>query len=270
MSVRISFQGSSSDINPSDNPMKRAIEHVMEAVSNCKKAEHVDEAHIVFAMSPFDLEQLYRRDQLYCVLTHEAQPYDPQYATLNVFVAPVTQAVVNALKLVQLATEKIERGELLIELPPPPEANESEHRNILVVDDTALHRWSAHAIGMNTTIAAGYQEAIAMLERDIFDVVLTDLELPMSSHMLGSGFVLGKPEPYGYAIAMEAARNGCKKIAIVTDGNHHSGPHQATFDRFIQAPIKIEGATLLMQFASTVDDAKCWRTSLKRLDDCCK
>ncbi|MFA6446220.1 MAG: hypothetical protein WCW14_03155 [Candidatus Paceibacterota bacterium] len=67
-----------------------------------------------------------------------------------------------------------------------------------------------------------------------FDVVLTDLLVPASRQAQGregSQFV-GQEMPIGTTIALLALVAGIKKVAVVTDMNHHNHPASAMFDCF--------------------------------------
>jgi hypothetical protein len=66
-----------------------------------------------------------------------------------------------------------------------------------------------------------------------FDVVLTDLLVPASRQAQGEGMkFVGQEMPLGSIIALLALVNGVKKVAVVTDMNHHSHPASAAFDCF--------------------------------------
>ncbi len=63
------------------------------------------------------------------------------------------------------------------------------------------------------------------------DVVLTDLMMPAERGGLSDkGFpFVGKPVPYGFAVALHALKAGVERVAIVSngqadDGNHHNHP----------------------------------------------
>lgn len=67
-----------------------------------------------------------------------------------------------------------------------------------------------------------------------YDVVLTDLLVPASDQKQGPDgqkFV-GQEMPLGIFIALLAAKNGVKKVAVLTDSNHHNHPASACFDAF--------------------------------------
>ncbi len=67
-----------------------------------------------------------------------------------------------------------------------------------------------------------------------FDIVLTDLLVPASRQAQGDAgrkFV-GQEMPLGTTIALLAICAGVKKVAVVTDMNHHHHPASAAFDCF--------------------------------------
>ena len=65
-----------------------------------------------------------------------------------------------------------------------------------------------------------------------FDVVLTDMMMPMSSKTLArEAFNPREQVPYGFVIALKAALCGAKFVAMVTDTNHHKGAMSAALDR---------------------------------------
>lgn len=70
-----------------------------------------------------------------------------------------------------------------------------------------------------------------------FDAVLTDLMVPASRQAQGdeSYHLVGKEMPLGAIIALLAISNGVKKVAVVTDINHHKHPASAAFDCFCGA-----------------------------------
>ncbi len=67
-----------------------------------------------------------------------------------------------------------------------------------------------------------------------FDVVMTDLMVPASEQAQGGEGLqyVGKEMPLGSIIALLAIAKGVKKVAIVTDTNHHDHPASAAFDCF--------------------------------------
>ncbi|MFA6445724.1 MAG: hypothetical protein WCW14_00535, partial [Candidatus Paceibacterota bacterium] len=67
-----------------------------------------------------------------------------------------------------------------------------------------------------------------------FDVVLTDLLVPASQQAQGpdGSRYVGQEMPLGTTIALLALVAGVKKVAVVTDMNHHNHPASAAFDCF--------------------------------------
>lgn len=128
---------------------------------------------------------------------------------------------------------------------------------ILVVDDCQSNRDSAKKLlcAHNLTIASSYAQAMELLSAHEFNVVLTDLYLPVSSYH-GAYDVqcrdIGRQIPYGFLIANEAKRKG-SLVAIVTDSGHHSDPLSAAFD---------EGGD---KAGIIYDNGKNWKMALERL-----
>jgi len=81
-----------------------------------------------------------------------------------------------------------------------------------------------------------------------FDAVLTDLLVPASRQAQGphgEQFV-GKEMPLGTTIALLALMAGVKKVAVVTDMNHHNHPASAALDCFGWGrPGKIPGVSII-------------------------
>lgn len=158
------------------------------------------------------------------------------------------------------ASQEVSAEEPVVELLP-------NALRILVIDDTAKHIASAKKglAGHRLTTATGYQEAMELLGKEKFDVVLTDLHLPMSSQTMGDKFKLGELVPYGILLMIEAARQGAKKVAVVTDLSHHDDPFSAAFDHYSRFPISIESAKVRMLHARVSDEGKDWAEALQRI-----
>jgi hypothetical protein len=100
---------------------------------------------------------------------------------------------------------------------------------ILVVDDSAKQREMAEKTlsEHELTIVATALEARELLSNNPdFDVVLTDLLMPGEKKGIGpQGFHhIGQEIPYGLGIALLAIKKGIKKVAIVSEGDHHDHP----------------------------------------------
>ncbi len=108
---------------------------------------------------------------------------------------------------------------------------------ILVFDDNENNRKAAEAqLGKyNLTVVGTYDEAQELLCQETFDVVLTDLLVPVSSQMLGNmkEHFAGQEMPVGIFIGLLAAvRSRAKYVAVFTDSDHHAHPASACFDAF--------------------------------------
>ena len=137
---------------------------------------------------------------------------------------------------------------------------------ILVIDDTEQNRERAkQLLKENTlTVASSYGQAVVLLSNESFDVVLTDLYLPMSRHhgaLSVDAIEIGKTVPYGLLIALEAARHGAD-TAIVTDANHHKDCFSAAFDA-MRAPYVVGGKKLFLVNYCGKDWAKALELLLK-------
>jgi len=107
---------------------------------------------------------------------------------------------------------------------------------ILVVEDKEMHCKSAEETLQDheLTIINSFEGAMGVMDEEgnfPFDVVLTDMMMPMSREKLASEFFnFGEQVPYGFVIALKAALRGAKFVAMVTDTNHHAGAMSAAID----------------------------------------
>lgn len=130
-------------------------------------------------------------------------------------------------------------------------------KKILVVDDTEKYRDAAVKAlhGNHLTLVSSYATAMELLKNSNFDVVLTDLYLPVSAYH--KAYVIKKWNdrdhfvPYGFLIANFAVGKGMK-VAIVTDADHHGDPISAAFD---------DGGNSTIVY----DNHKNWASALQRL-----
>src|SRR3989344_159126 len=105
---------------------------------------------------------------------------------------------------------------------------------ILVIDDTEMNRKSAEMAFLDheLTVVDSYDAAVEVLEKNNYDVVLSDLLMPASHNMLGPEGMkyAGELMPVGFALALFAARQGTKYVAVVTATSHHDHPASAMLD----------------------------------------
>lgn len=87
---------------------------------------------------------------------------------------------------------------------------------------------------------------LAMVHPD-FDIVLTDLLVPASRQAQGGEGMkfVGQEMPLGTTIALYALCAGVKKVAVVTDMNHHHHPASAAFDYIDGRRCKLEGVNII-------------------------
>lgn len=253
-----------------DGPLPRSIKAVIQCTGeNEKLLNYVDstnEADLVIFTEIREIEADYDKAKTYaCVrMPHRNFVIPEGCVELSITeflpeLCKTIQSVREDLKpIVDVEIEEIPEVELL------PDA-----LSILVIDDTPKHITSAREglAGHRLTTVTGYQEAMDILEKHKFDVVLTDLHLPMSSRTLGpEAFRLGELVPYGILLMIEAARQEAKFVAVVTDLNHHADPFSAAFDHYSRFSVQIEGAKVSMLHARLNQDGeKDWKEALERL-----
>jgi CheY-like chemotaxis protein len=246
-----------------------AFRKVLGLLSNVKFVEAQCDADLVIFDNVRDVERGFNEQKKYVCL--ELIPSKKQFPA-NVETFQFVDAVPRLMNLVS------ELQANLIPADGSPEAGpaeaiplRSDARRILVIDDTPKHIASARTglAGHYLSVATGYEEAMQILGlgKEKFDVVLTDLHLPMSSATLSdTAFRLGELVPYGILLMVEAARQGAKFVAVVTDLNHHSDAFSAVFNHYSRFPVTIEGAKVMMMHAPmTADGSKDWARALDLL-----
>lgn len=138
-----------------------------------------------------------------------------------------------------------------------------EKLNILVIEDSAVHQQAAREqlAEHNLTVVGSYDEgqewltpygdlyckkacefrkagmsdedaSVQALKLFRWDVVLIDLMLPASDQKLCSEYqhLAGQEMPLGTTLAFLALKRGVKRVAVVTDTNHHDNPASAALD----------------------------------------
>lgn len=81
-----------------------------------------------------------------------------------------------------------------------------------------------------------------------WDAVLSDLLMPAGSMAQGGEGrrLVGQEMAVGWSLALQAAKNGAKYVAVVTDMNHHCHPASAMLDAFNRHYFSIDDARVLM------------------------
>jgi len=233
-------------------PVKDALEKISSLFFNVIKVDAMSEADLIIVTNKHGISSNYSADKWYAIVKMMEDHEDYSDFPSNVKVLSVFSVVEELAKL--LDEIKISSKSALIEA----EVVEAEMMSavlgpkVLVIEDTSKHQKSARQLltDYNVKIAIGYEEGIEALSRDIYEFVLTDLYMPMSSKTLSSkAFKIGQLVDYGILLAIEAARKGAKYVAVATDLDHHSDHMSAAFDHFSGFPVKIENATVMFMHA---------------------
>jgi CheY-like chemotaxis protein len=133
---------------------------------------------------------------------------------------------------------------------------------ILVIDDSPIHQAAAKKqLGEHhdLTVVGSYDEGQALLgyekwdrhsDKHDFEVVLVDLLMPPSRQMQSDSRAW-EEMPVGIFLAILAAKNGAKYVAVLTDSNHHSHPASACIDALNKKEYRpshfvVEGAQVLL------------------------
>jgi len=124
-----------------------------------------------------------------------------------------------------------------IERPGTRTFTRRKDMKILVIDDSPINQAAAKAqlATHDLTVVGSYDEAQALVAKQHeFEVVLCDLLMPASSRAMGGEGekYIGQEMPLGIFLALLAAKNGARHVAVFTDGCHHDHPAIACFDAF--------------------------------------
>lgn len=234
----------------------------MNQVGNPKRAE------IVIFNRVDEVEDAYNTEQGFIFL-------DTQYRGQMIMppnVITITEMTDNVLRsTVQAITELADTAKLPdqeIEVTIEPSLTRSPF-NILVIDDAVRNRNSAYETlsGHHVSTTHSFEKAMEMLDKRIFDVVLTDLYLPMSSRSMGAKFRLGQQVPYGLLIKTRAAQRGARLVAVVTDAGHHDDAISAALSYFQREVAREENAITMLMRAHMVKGAKDWGYALQKLQE---
>lgn len=126
---------------------------------------------------------------------------------------------------------------------------------VLVIDDNArnLEAAKAQLKEHDLTIVDNYDDGQNELRQFDFEVVLVDLLMPASRQQQGEKGIrfVGQEMPVGIFLALLAAKNGAKCVAVLTDSDHHSHPASACFDAIQRdencpQPLTVDGATVVL------------------------
>src|SRR4030042_1476445 len=103
-------------------------------------------------------------------------------------------------------------------------------------------------------------------EINIVEPIVQETAISDAKTLSQEAFKLGQLVPYGFLLMCEAAINGAKYIAVVSDLGHHDDHFSAAFDHFYSIAFKIENAKTMMLHAQlTNTGAKDWQNALEKL-----
>lgn len=255
-----------------DGPLPRSIQQVLPIVGNEKSHVYVEtqgEADLIIFTEPREIERGYTKEKSYAYFLvpwgmNKAQLPDN---CMTIDSLNIMQGLMDAINGARKNLKPIAEASVVEETETIPLRRDA--KRILVIEDTPMHQASARKLlaGHKLTVATGYEEAMELLGKEEFDVVMTDLHLPMSSKTMGNKFRLGELVPYGILLMIEAAVQGAKHIAVVTDLSHHDDPFSAAFDHFSTYSVLISAGTWvrMMHSPMTVDGCKDWAKALDML-----
>jgi CheY-like chemotaxis protein len=229
-------------------------------ISDGVVVKNMKEADVILAFSHREIENLWNRhpNKKFVVMIDIGGEKSKHQLPANVEEIFVVSAGLELVGLLgKLANSKKISTPSAPNRPPAPKGAP----RVLVFDDTRKNIESAEQtvpFEYDLVTAMGYDEAMELLSKFSFDVVLTDLLTPMSSEgIIPDSFLLGKLVPYGLLILIEALAKGTKEVAIVTDiEGHCRDPFSAAIRhfigeavesgktrlRFIQAPLRADGS----------------------------
>lgn len=245
-----------------DTPVIQAMKRVTNLV-NVKIVKTTAEADLIVAENLKNIEPSFSKNKHYAIITVN----DIQATPENIVVFKPFK-LSDYYKFIFEISEKKDNDNVAeeeiapnMDIPLLPDA-----KRILVIDDKPENIISAKKLlaGHKLTVAEGYEIAMKILGTKKFDIVMTDLYMPMSSHMLSDKFFrIGELVPYGFLLMLEAALRGAKEVAIVTNLDHHNDPFAAAFEHFSKFIFKIENAKVKIIRAKIRNKAKDWQEALK-------
>ena len=254
MNVHIAIEG----------PVGRAVQQVIGLFGEHAYTDF-EEAKLVLVDGKEDLLRLHRNNKYFVVFSQQ-DPGDlpsnaewhkvPEILRLTELIS--NEAAVDRKLGVQITTASSQEAVI--------ERVGSGGLRILVIDDREQNRARAKELltGNTLSIVSSYGQAMMLLSSETFNVVLTDLYLPMSRYhgaLSVEEIEIGKTVPYGLLIAIEAARRGAD-VAIVTDANHHRDCFSAAFDAMREPYIVNSKKVLLINHCG-----KDWARALKLLQE---
>jgi CheY-like chemotaxis protein len=113
-------------------------------------------------------------------------------------------------------------------------AERMEHMRILVVEDNERQQQLAkdQLCDLEVVVTSSYSEAFHMMDREKFDALLTDMNLPAETgYPLGDRFV-GQEVQAGWALVLKGISVGILGIGLLTNADHHNDAASSLIDLF--------------------------------------
>ena len=211
----------------------KAVQQVLGLMGDQVVFTDFPQARIVLVEDKEYLMRVHTPDKHFVVVNAR----EPKNLPVNAEWHPITNLVVKLFELVAKLDTHAEAKETATVNAPVgiTRKHGTGTKKILVIDDTEANRVRAESLNARElVIASNYDQAMTLINAEHFDVVLTDLYLPMSKHhhaLSIDAIRIGETVPYGLLIALEAALHGAD-AAVVTDANHHQDCFSAAFDDF--------------------------------------
>jgi len=210
----------------------------------------------------------YRPEQHYLIISFEeilGLPDNAKWVHASQFVSGILQYISEISSDCDLDDETKKELAIGVEIQP---SNCSTHQplHVLVIDDTignlekAVEQLHDECV---ITLADGYDKGIELIEKNRYDVVLTDLQMPIGLHhkaLSVQNLDISKTVHNGFLIVFMATAKGAQ-CAVVTDASHHQDWVSASFDDLINQNHTVNGQKVL--FFNNI--GKNWRQALNKL-----
>ena len=232
---------------PGSKVVCAAISKVLGALELCEITDDPKKATLVIVDNYSAIGNFYSKEKWFAIIPLTGDKLKKELPE-NVSYLSFSNAIVEIMEIISKINDEKPTDAEVAEEPDVIEEFLPNAKKILVIEDTLRHQKSARLLlkGHRLTVATGYDEAMELLGKEDFEIVLSDLYLPMSPKTLGTeAFEIGKLVNYGLLLSLEAARVGVNYIAVATDLNHHADCFSAAFDHFSQFDFRIEGAKVI-------------------------
>lgn len=248
------YNATARDIRDTEGILGKTVMHVLSTISELL-IEETDEpasADIILGASMgsncpgFDVvKRLYSKDQMFLVISLAKDA--PEVLPENIKWIYFENAVIKLLKFLNEYVPQNVHLKRCIELQPATDATNPLH--LLVVDDKNENLQGAvELLGKYhfLTLAGGYDEGLRMIQKNKYDIVLADCQMPPGKEKSSLSFrdvKIGDTVHNGIFLIFPATQKGAR-FAIVTDANHHQDWVSAIFDQ-LREPQVVNGQPVL-------------------------